>query len=238
LSPIQAQIRLGCLKGLATLYSSGFTQNLTSAIYKYEEIVELEPGNVNNWYRYGKVALEDENLELAFQCFQRALACQPGHWGSLEKLITISYALHDLYSCLYYSARGLTKDPTFTKGLVFRDFIFENNPWVKDSIKLKPRGYESLFLERTKNASCDESTKKLYLDEARRLIQDCRRQNKFFRVAHQKDRDSVLVCFLKLKAASFLELCRTIGMLVDMVKVSGVSLGYTRVFNYFCKLQE
>jgi len=185
----------------------------------FELLTELEPSNVNNWYRYGKVALEMEDFGLAFHAFQWAHSCSAGHWGCIEKLITLAYVHHDMSACLKYCSMGLAKDPAFVKGLVFRDHVFQMNPWIQVSIQSKRQGFESLLIG---DKGIDDSLKNTYLDEAKVMMRNYTERQILFRKQEEIEQTTALTCPFNLKSVNFLELCRTVLEFEKFINESGV----------------
>ncbi|CAL8077936.1 unnamed protein product [Orchesella dallaii] len=133
-TPFQHQLQLGCLKILGDLYRDVECQDLNRAKIMYERALYFDQDeNINLWYRLGKVSYETGDLYMAYNAFSYGLRLRPSHWGCLEHIVTVSYAVQDFTGCLSYCALGLNKDPGFIKGLVFRDLIYKVLPELKDS---------------------------------------------------------------------------------------------------------
>ncbi|XP_035713340.1 calcineurin-binding protein cabin-1 isoform X2 [Folsomia candida] len=223
LSPVQLQLRLGCLKCLSTLYTSGATKNLEDATAVLELITELEPKNVNFWYRLGKVALERKELELAYDAFTSVLDCSPGHWGSIENLVTISFALHDLLGCLRFCAIGLAKDSGFLKGRIFKNEVFKCHSWTEDAVKGRTE-YESLFSESPKLAALTEPDIQKYISEARRLMSQVSQEKLQRRKEEEDEASKPLKCPFALKSLTLSELGNTVFDVYHHLKESGTLL--------------
>jgi hypothetical protein len=194
---------------------------LDHAINVLELITESEPRNVNFWYRLGKVALEKMDLELAHDSFQRALNCSPGHWGSIENLVTISYALHDFVGCLQYCALGLSKDQAFVKGHVFKKHVFKNHSWVESTVRANSSDFESLFVG-TGEIAIDTFESK-YLQEARELIYQVNQRNLLIRKEDRKEADKVIACPFTLKSLSLANLGTILLEFYEYLKNNDVS---------------
>lgn len=220
MSPVQLQLRLGCLKCLSSLYTRGSTKNLEYAAVVLELITEIEPKNVNFWYRLGKVALELKDLELAFDAFKCALDCSPGHWGSIENLVTVSFALHDLMGCLRFCAIGLNKDPGFVKGHVFKNKVFETHSWTQEAVKGNKQEFESLFSKVPTEYSNSFGQK--YLSEARDIIEQVSQKKAALRKQEQSDANIPIKCPFIMKSFTLLELGKVVFEVYQHVKDSGV----------------
>ncbi|KAF4526739.1 hypothetical protein B566_EDAN015309 [Ephemera danica] len=91
----------------------------------------------------GMLALKRDDDSAALDYFLRAvqlddtdgLRCSPSHWPCLDHLVTILFALDDYMTCLLYVSRGLRRDSQFTKGLVLRDEMLRETPFLKDIYK-------------------------------------------------------------------------------------------------------
>ncbi|XP_063081929.1 calcineurin-binding protein cabin-1 isoform X3 [Cavia porcellus] len=101
------------------------------------EAVMLDSTDVNLWYKIGHVALRLIRLPLARHAFEEGLQCNPDHWPCLDNLITVLYTLSDYTTCLYFICKALEKDCRYSKGLVLKEKIFEEQPCLrKDSLRM------------------------------------------------------------------------------------------------------
>uniref|UniRef100_A0A8P0NFZ9 Calcineurin binding protein 1 n=1 Tax=Canis lupus familiaris TaxID=9615 RepID=A0A8P0NFZ9_CANLF len=101
------------------------------------EAVMLDSTDVNLWYKIGHVALRLIRVPLARHAFEEGLRCNPDHWPCLDNLITVLYTLSDYTTCLYFICKALEKDCRYSKGLVLKEKIFEEQPCLrKDSLRM------------------------------------------------------------------------------------------------------
>uniref|UniRef100_A0A2K5VX14 Calcineurin binding protein 1 n=1 Tax=Macaca fascicularis TaxID=9541 RepID=A0A2K5VX14_MACFA len=101
------------------------------------EAVMLDSTDVNLWYKIGHVALRLIRIPLARHAFEEGLRCNPDHWPCLDNLITVLYTLSDYTTCLYFICKALEKDCRYSKGLVLKEKIFEEQPCLrKDSLRM------------------------------------------------------------------------------------------------------
>ncbi|XP_015130951.2 calcineurin-binding protein cabin-1 isoform X3 [Gallus gallus] len=111
--------------------------DLETAMEFYLEAVMLDSTDVNLWYKIGRVAIKLIRLPLARHAFEEGLRCNPDHWPCLDNLITILYTLSDYPTCLYFICKALEKDCLYSKGLVLKEKIFEEQPLLrKDSLRM------------------------------------------------------------------------------------------------------
>uniref|UniRef100_A0A673UWV7 Calcineurin binding protein 1 n=1 Tax=Suricata suricatta TaxID=37032 RepID=A0A673UWV7_SURSU len=97
----------------------------------------LDSTDVNLWYKIGHVALRLIRVPLARHAFEEGLRCNPDHWPCLDNLITVLYTLSDYTTCLYFICKALEKDCRYSKGLVLKEKIFEEQPCLrKDSLRM------------------------------------------------------------------------------------------------------
>ncbi|KAM9743878.1 calcineurin-binding protein cabin-1 isoform 3-T3 [Menidia menidia] len=118
-------LKYSTFKNLATMSAS--RDDLETAMEFYLEAVILDSTDVNMWYKIGQVAVRLVRIPLARHAFEEGLNCNPDHWPCLDNLITILYIL----SCLYYIAKSLEKDHCYTKALVLKEKIFQEQPCLK-----------------------------------------------------------------------------------------------------------
>ncbi|ELK15604.1 Calcineurin-binding protein cabin-1, partial [Pteropus alecto] len=101
------------------------------------QAVMLDSTDVNLWYKIGHVALRLIRVPLARHAFEEGLRCNPDHWPCLDNLITVLYTLSDYTTCLYFICKALEKDCRYSKGLVLKEKIFEEQPCLrKDSFRM------------------------------------------------------------------------------------------------------
>ncbi|XP_038560591.1 calcineurin-binding protein cabin-1 isoform X2 [Micropterus salmoides] len=122
-------LKYSTFKNLATM--SAMREDLDTAMEFYLEAVILDSTDVNMWYKIGQVAVRLVRIPLARHAFEEGLHCNPDHWPCLDNLITILYTLSDYTCCLYFIAKALEKDHCYTKGLVLKEKIFEEQPCLK-----------------------------------------------------------------------------------------------------------
>uniref|UniRef100_A0A3Q3AJW2 Calcineurin-binding protein cabin-1 n=1 Tax=Kryptolebias marmoratus TaxID=37003 RepID=A0A3Q3AJW2_KRYMA len=122
-------LKYSTFKNLASMSAS--RDDLETAVEFYLEAVMLDSTDVNLWYKIGQVAVRLVRILLARHAFEEGLHCNPDHWPCLDNLITILYTLSDYTYCLYFIAKALEKDHCYTKGLVLKEKIFEEQPCLK-----------------------------------------------------------------------------------------------------------
>lgn len=206
LSVPQQKLQLGCLKILGDLYRDGEYKNLERCKIMYERAIyydQNENDNVNFWYRLGKVCFEMGDLYSAHIAFGHALSLRPGHWNCLEHIVTVSFAIQDYTSCLFYCTSGLSLDSGFFKGQVFRDLVYqifpELNKCGEEKIqqafhKAIPKGQQEIWKER-------------YLQELQSL--QCRSRERTVDIQRQISLPTPKIHF-NLKSFSLVELVKGI----------------------------
>ncbi|KAM3610377.1 uncharacterized protein V6R79_003088 [Siganus canaliculatus] len=122
-------LKYSTFKNLATMAAT--RDDLETAMEFYLEAVMLDSTDVNMWYKIGQVAVRLVRIPLARHAFEEGLHCNPDHWPCLDNLITILYTLSDYTCCLYFIAKALERDHCYTKGLVLKEKIFEEQPCLK-----------------------------------------------------------------------------------------------------------
>ncbi|XP_008274915.1 calcineurin-binding protein cabin-1 isoform X2 [Stegastes partitus] len=122
-------LKYSTFKNLASM--AALRDDLETAMEFYLEAVMLDSTDVNMWYKIGQVAVRLVRIPLARHAFEEGLHCNPDHWPCLDNLITILYTLSDYTCCLYFIAKALEKDHCYTKGLVLKEKIFEEQPCLK-----------------------------------------------------------------------------------------------------------
>uniref|UniRef100_A0A8C2Y9N5 Calcineurin-binding protein cabin-1 n=1 Tax=Coturnix japonica TaxID=93934 RepID=A0A8C2Y9N5_COTJA len=128
-------LKYSTYKNLAQLAAQ--RDDLETAMEFYLEAVMLDSTDVNLWYKIGRVAIKLIRLPLARHAFEEGLRCNPDHWPCLDNLITILYTLSDYPTCLYFICKALEKDCLYSKGLVLKEKIFEEQPLLqKESLRM------------------------------------------------------------------------------------------------------
>ncbi|XP_011944941.1 PREDICTED: calcineurin-binding protein cabin-1 isoform X5 [Cercocebus atys] len=128
-------LKYSTYKNLAQLAAQ--REDLETAMEFYLEAVMLDSTDVNLWYKIGHVALRLIRIPLARHAFEEGLRCNPDHWPCLDNLITVLYTLSDYTTCLYFICKALEKDCRYSKGLVLKEKIFEEQPCLrKDSLRM------------------------------------------------------------------------------------------------------
>uniref|UniRef100_I3JYD7 Calcineurin-binding protein cabin-1 n=1 Tax=Oreochromis niloticus TaxID=8128 RepID=I3JYD7_ORENI len=122
-------LKYSTFKNLASM--AALRDDLETAMEFYLEAVMLDSTDVNMWYKIGQVAVRLVRIPLARHAFEEGLHCNPDHWPCLDNLITILYTLSDYSCCLYFISKALEKDHCYTKGLVLKEKIFEEQPCLK-----------------------------------------------------------------------------------------------------------
>ncbi|KAJ8401063.1 hypothetical protein AAFF_G00390200 [Aldrovandia affinis] len=152
-------LKYSTYKNLASL--AALRDDLETAMEFYLEAVLLDSTDVNMWYKIGQVAVRLVRVPLARHAFEEGLRCNPDHWPCLDNLITVLYTLSDYSCCLYFICKALKKDHCYTKGLVLKERIFQEQPCLrKDSFQM--------FLK------CDMSVHSVDVDEeeANAIVQE------------------------------------------------------------------
>ncbi|XP_037679390.1 calcineurin-binding protein cabin-1 [Choloepus didactylus] len=128
-------LKYSTYKNLAQLAAQ--REDLGTAMELYLQAVMLDSTDVNLWYKIGHVALRLTQVPLARHAFEEGLRCNPDHWPCLDNLITVLYTLTDYTTCLYFICKALEKDCRYSKGLVLKEKIFEEQPCLrKDSLRM------------------------------------------------------------------------------------------------------
>ncbi|XP_029475097.1 calcineurin-binding protein cabin-1 isoform X2 [Rhinatrema bivittatum] len=128
-------LKYSTYKNLAQLAAQ--RDDLETAMEFYLEAVMLDSTDVNLWYKIGCVAVRLVRIPLARHAFEEGLRCNADHWPCLDNLITILYTLSDYTTCLYFICKALEKDCRYSKGLVLKEKIFEEQPCLqKDSFRM------------------------------------------------------------------------------------------------------
>ncbi|KAJ7309748.1 hypothetical protein JRQ81_007813 [Phrynocephalus forsythii] len=132
-------LKYSTYKNLAQLAAQ--REDFETAMELYLEAVLLDSTDVNLWYKIGRAALQLTRLPLARHAFEEGLTCNPDHWPCLDNLIVVLYALSDYTTCLYYICKALERDGAYSRGLVLKEKIFEEQPCLrKDSLRMFLRG--------------------------------------------------------------------------------------------------
>ncbi|CAJ0932529.1 unnamed protein product [Ranitomeya imitator] len=99
--------------------------------------VMLDSTDVNLWYKIGQLALRLVRIPLARHAFEEGLQCNPEHWPCLDNLVTVLYTISDYSTCLYFICKALERDCRYSKGLVLKERIFNEQPGLrKDSFRM------------------------------------------------------------------------------------------------------
>uniref|UniRef100_A0A3Q1J7X0 Calcineurin-binding protein cabin-1 MEF2-binding domain-containing protein n=1 Tax=Anabas testudineus TaxID=64144 RepID=A0A3Q1J7X0_ANATE len=147
-------LKYSTFKNLASMAAS--RDDLETAMEFYLEAVMLDSTDVNMWYKIGQVAVRLVRIPLARHAFEEGLHCNPDHWPCLDNLITILYTLSDYTCCLYFIAKALEKDHCYTKGLVLKEKIFEEQPCLKrDTLQIWKHVGESLLAMYRHQTTCE-----------------------------------------------------------------------------------
>ncbi|XP_061458942.1 calcineurin-binding protein cabin-1 isoform X2 [Rhineura floridana] len=156
-------LKYSTYKNLAQLAAQ--RDHFETAMEFYLEAVMLDSTDVNLWYKIGHVALRLMRLPLARHAFEEGLACNPDHWPCLDNLITVLYTLSDYTTCLYFICKALERDCRYSKGLVIKEKIFEEQPCLrKDSLRMFLKGDLSIH-----DVSVSPSETRTILEEALEL---------------------------------------------------------------------
>ncbi|XP_060641249.2 calcineurin-binding protein cabin-1 isoform X1 [Anolis sagrei] len=133
------RLKYSTFKNLAQLAAQ--RDDLETAMQFYLEAVLLDGTDVSLWHRIGRLALRLIRLPLARHAFEEGLQCNADHWPSLDALLTVLYALGDYPTCLYFTCKALEKDCKYSKGLVLKEKIFQEQPSLrKDSLHMFLKG--------------------------------------------------------------------------------------------------
>ncbi|XP_075881739.1 calcineurin-binding protein cabin-1 isoform X2 [Nelusetta ayraudi] len=126
-------LKYSTFKNLASMAAT--RDDLETAMEFYLEAVMLDSTDVNMWFKIGLLAVRLLRIPLARHAFEEGLQCNPDHWPCMDNLITILYTLTDYTCCLYFIAKALERDHCYTKGLVLKEKIFEEQPCLKTDTK-------------------------------------------------------------------------------------------------------
>lgn len=127
-------LKYSCFKNIGVIQAQ--LGNYEDAIENYWEATNLDDTDVMLWYRMGTLATKTYNLELACSSFKYGLKCNPNHWPCLDSIITTLYAVPDYMTCLLYISMALERDPSYIKGLAFREKIFKDIPSFEECYKV------------------------------------------------------------------------------------------------------
>ncbi|XP_056890296.1 calcineurin-binding protein cabin-1 isoform X5 [Takifugu flavidus] len=156
-------LKYSTFKNLATMAAT--QDDLETAMEFYLEAVILDSTDVNMWYKIGQVALRLVRIPLARHAFEEGLHCNPDHWPCMDNLITVLYTLSDYTCCLYFIAKALERDHCYTKGLVLKERIFEEQPCLKqDTMQMFTKCHVSIHYVEVEKEEQDS-----ILEEAREL---------------------------------------------------------------------
>uniref|UniRef100_A0A670JUT6 Uncharacterized protein n=1 Tax=Podarcis muralis TaxID=64176 RepID=A0A670JUT6_PODMU len=156
-------LKYSTYKNLAQLAAQ--RDDFETAMEFYLEAVMLDSTDVNLWYKIGHVALRLMRLPLARHAFEEGLTCNPDHWPCLDNLITVLYTLSDYTTCLYFICKALERDCLYSKGLVIKEKIFEEQPCLrKDSLRMFLKGDLSVH-----NVNVSPSETRTIIEEALEL---------------------------------------------------------------------
>ncbi|KAG8597179.1 hypothetical protein GDO81_002185 [Engystomops pustulosus] len=128
-------LKYSTYKNLAQLAAK--RDDLETAMEYNLEAVMLDSTDVNLWYKIGRLALRLVRIPLARHAFEEGLQCNPDHWPCLDNLVTVLYTIYDYSTCLYFICKALERDCRYSKGLVLKEKIFEEQPCLrKDSFRM------------------------------------------------------------------------------------------------------
>ncbi|XP_069817249.1 calcineurin-binding protein cabin-1 isoform X3 [Dendropsophus ebraccatus] len=128
-------LKYSTYKNLAQLAAK--RDDLETAMEYNLEAVMLDSTDVNLWYKIGQLALRLVRIPLARHAFEEGLQCNPDHWPCLDNLVTVLYTISDYSTCLYFICKALERDCRYSKGLVLKEKIFEEQPCLrKDSFRM------------------------------------------------------------------------------------------------------
>ncbi|XP_056387142.1 calcineurin-binding protein cabin-1 isoform X2 [Hyla sarda] len=128
-------LKYSTYKNLAQLAAK--RDDLETAMEYNLEAVMLDSTDVNLWYKIGRLALRLVRIPLARHAFEEGLQCNPDHWPCLDNLVTVLYTICDYSTCLYFICKALERDCRYSKGLVLKEKIFEEQPGLrKDSFRM------------------------------------------------------------------------------------------------------
>lgn len=127
-------LKYSCFKNIGAIQAS--LENYDEAIDNYWEAANLDDTDVTLWYRMGCLAMTTSNLEFACSSFKQGLMRNRNHWPCLDNIISALYAVPDYMNCMLYISMALERDPTYVKGLAFREKIYKVVPYLEESYKL------------------------------------------------------------------------------------------------------
>ena len=157
-------LKYSCYKNVASIQTD--LGNYDEAIYNYCEAVNLDDSDVMLWYRIGVTAVKITNLEVACLAFKQGLQRNHNHWPCLDNIITVLYAIPDYINCLLYISIALEKDSTYTKGLAFREQIWNDVPSLRNWYKIHHNNY---MLDSLIDVEYDYKDGELLINEANKL---------------------------------------------------------------------
>ncbi|XP_059485073.1 calcineurin-binding protein cabin-1-like [Neocloeon triangulifer] len=126
-------LKYSCLKNLANLELKA--GNKEDALDFFLQAVRLDDTDVSLLYKVGCLAEQLNRFDLAAVSFHEGLQCSPNHWLCLDRLITVLYATNGYLTCLSFVAKGLGRDPEYTKCLVLRDAMLKESPSLAQHYK-------------------------------------------------------------------------------------------------------
>lgn len=63
-----------------------------------------------------------------YNLYFQGIKCNPNHWPTLDKLITLLYASNEYVCCLYHISLSLNLDSGYLKGHFIKEMIYKKFP--------------------------------------------------------------------------------------------------------------
>ncbi|VVC42534.1 Hypothetical protein CINCED_3A009963 [Cinara cedri] len=121
-----AHLKYCCLTNLGNLLFK--KSNYSEALMHYQEALKMDSTDLNLWYRLGLTHTKLYQTDQAISAFLEGIKCNPNHWPTLDKLITLLYASNEYVCCLYYINISLNLDSGYIKGHFIKENIFKQFP--------------------------------------------------------------------------------------------------------------
>ncbi|XP_027850821.2 calcineurin-binding protein cabin-1-like [Aphis gossypii] len=121
-----AHLKYCCLTNLGNLLLK--KSNYPEALIHYQEALKMDNTDLNLWYRIGFTHSKLYQTDQAISAFLEGIKCNPNHWPTLDKLITLLYASNEYVCCLYHISMSLNLDSGYLKGHFIKEIIFKKFP--------------------------------------------------------------------------------------------------------------
>lgn len=121
-----AHLKYCCLTNLGNILLK--KSNYREALIHYQEALKMDNTDLNLWYRLGLTHSKLYQTDQAISAFLEGIKCNPNHWPTLDKLITLLYASNEYVCCLYHISISLNLDSGYLKGHFIKEIIFKKFP--------------------------------------------------------------------------------------------------------------